>query len=182
MSALSPTGSLGFWRIGDRGSVCRQVPGLHGNAAWCACRHAPYGSAQGMGGGAFGHACGTDGGVDGLLDTAGVEVMPLDDKGTGLQSGRGRGSRTAIPRKELLWGMCAPALAAWRPERQGEPHKGGGPPSRWARRRWRNRSSSGRKVMRSRLDLVSRTVMREFSTSRSWIRRRSASSNRSPLP
>jgi hypothetical protein len=60
------------------------------------------GSAQGMGGGTFGHACGTDGGGDGLLDTAGVEVMPLDDKGTGLQSGRGRGSRPAIPRKELL--------------------------------------------------------------------------------
>ncbi len=42
------------------------------------------GSAQGMGGGTFGHAFGTDGGVDGLLDTAGVEVMPLDDKGTGV--------------------------------------------------------------------------------------------------
>ena len=42
------------------------------------------GSAQGMGGGTFGHACGTDGGVDGLLDTAGVEVMTLDDKGTGV--------------------------------------------------------------------------------------------------
>ena len=50
------------------------------------------------------------------------------------------------------------------------------------RQRADRRSSSGRKVTRSRLDLVLRTVMREFSTSRSWIRRRSASSNRSPLP
>jgi len=57
------------------------------------------GSAQGVGGGAFGHACGMDSGGDGLLNTAGVEVMPLDDKGTGLQSGHGRGRRTAIPRK-----------------------------------------------------------------------------------
>jgi hypothetical protein len=42
------------------------------------------GSAQGVGGGAFGHACGMDSGGDGLLNTAGVEVMPLDDKGTGV--------------------------------------------------------------------------------------------------
>jgi hypothetical protein len=42
------------------------------------------GSAQGVGSGAFGHACGMDSGGDGLLNTAGVEVMPLDDKGTGV--------------------------------------------------------------------------------------------------
>ena len=42
------------------------------------------GSAQGVGGGAFGHACGMDSGGDGLLNTAGVEVMPLDDKGMGV--------------------------------------------------------------------------------------------------
>jgi hypothetical protein len=94
--SLSPTGSLEFWRMGDRGSVCRQVPGLHGNAAWCACRHAPYGSAQGVGGGAFGHACGTDGGGDGLPDTAGVEVMPRDDTGTGV-SRAGTGGEAVLP-------------------------------------------------------------------------------------
>ena len=39
--SLSPKGSLRFWRIGDRVSVCRQAPGLQGNAEWCECRHAP---------------------------------------------------------------------------------------------------------------------------------------------
>ena len=58
------------------------------------------GSAQGVGGGAFGHACGMDGGGDGLLNTAGVEVMPLDDKGTGATE-RSREGKTYCHSQEV---------------------------------------------------------------------------------
>jgi hypothetical protein len=54
------------------------------------------GSAQGVGSGAFGHACGMDSGGDGLLNTAGVEVMPLDDKGTGVY-GEVTGREAVLP-------------------------------------------------------------------------------------
>ncbi len=58
------------------------------------------GGAKGMGGGAFGHAGGRDGGGESLLNTAGGEVVPLDDKGYGgLRRGHGRGKRYCHPQE-----------------------------------------------------------------------------------
>ena len=42
------------------------------------------GGAQGVAGGPLGDASGMDGGGDGSLNAAGVQVMPLDRKGAGV--------------------------------------------------------------------------------------------------
>ncbi len=65
------------------------------------------GGAQGVGGGAFGDASGTDSGGDGLLNAAGVEVVPLDDKGTGVD-GEVTGGEEVLP---FPGGICSGVFA-----------------------------------------------------------------------
>ena len=65
------------------------------------------GSAQGMCGSAFGDTSGTDGGSDGFLNAAGVEVVPFDDKGAGVY-GEVTGGEDVLPSPG---GICSRVFA-----------------------------------------------------------------------
>jgi len=65
------------------------------------------GGAEGVGGGAFGDACGLDGGGDGPLDAAGVQVMPLDGESAGVH-GEVTGGEDVLPSPG---GICSRVFA-----------------------------------------------------------------------